>query len=246
MRIAIYIATIGLIFSSCGNIATKKPVENSITVSKEMSKDEIRQDSINKKEEMIVFGNIRFGMNEKEFEQSKNEFIKKCTVYLDENKKHSQFRIGDYWFRDITGEFYNEKLHSVTIEGYSESYTIRHEEYFDHNMRIDYNALKSVLQKKYGKPEKESDFYSLDILDVESLNRGNIHELENWHIGDKIIQMNIVKYSSKDNSFRLNLTVYQESMIKLAQEDEERKAKIIKENEEQKRQEIIKKGVDVL
>jgi len=213
MRIHIYIAIVALFSISCGNLGTKKPVENSITDSKVMSKEEIRLDSIKKQEELTVFGPIRFGMNKDEFEKSKSEFEEKC----------KDRKIGDYEFCNINGHFYNEKLYFIEIRGFPIGYKV-----YDNNMKIQYEALFNVLNNKYGYP-----IGNRGLPEWHTIFEGDSYVCTSWLIGDKRIRMVIEEY--KNDKYTLNLQVYQPSISEL-----------INKEVEVKKQNAIKKGVDVL
>lgn len=204
--------------SSCGNMATKKQIDANII----KTKDENRQDSIKKQEELIVFGSMRFGMNLLEFQNSKVDFIEKCKDYHDNDKKYYDLKIGDYTFRYIDGYFYKEKLYYVKISGKSIGYKV-----YDNNMKIEYDGLFNVLKNKYGNPTSDIGFPSWA-----SISDGERSGTADWFIGDKTI---IMSMECKDNSYMLNLIVHQPSISKL-----------IEEEEDVKKQNAIKKGVDVL
>lgn len=199
---------------SCGNMASKKPVEK--------TKDEIRLDSIKKQEEMIVLGSMRFGMNLLEFQNSKVDFIEKCKDYHDNNKEYYDLKIGDYTFRDIDGYFYKEKLYYVIIRGKSIGYKV-----YDNNMKIEYDGLFNILKNKYGYPTDNLGFPSWA-----SISDGERSGTSVWLMGDKTI---IMSMECKDNSYTLNLIIHQPSISQL-----------IGEEEDVKKQNAIKKGVDVL
>lgn len=218
MKKLLLFAIVGIIFSSCGNITTKKPVEINIV----KTKDEIRQDSIKKQEELIVFGSIRFGMSNPEFEKSKNEFMEKCKVYYGTCNGCYQRKIGDYEFLRIYGYFYKEKLYYVEISGMPIGYEV-----YDNNMKIEYDGLFNVLKNKYGNPTSDIGFPSWT-----SVSDGKPYGSVLWLLGDKTI---IMSMECKDNSYKLNLIIHQPSISEL-----------IEKEHEIKKQNAIKKGVDVL
>jgi len=199
-------------------MATKKPAEINII----KTKDEISRDSINKKEELIVFGSMRFGMSNAEFEKSKNEFMEKCKVYYGDCKGCYQRKIGDYEFLRIYGYFYKEKLYYVKISGKSIGYEV-----YDNNMKIEYDGLFNVLKNKYGYPTDNLGFPSWA-----SISDGERSGTTVWLMGDKTI---IMSMECKDNSYKLNLIIHQPSISEL-----------IEKEHEIKKQNAIKKGVDVL
>ena len=161
-------------------------------------------------------------MNNAEFEKSKNEFIEKSKVFYSDCKGCYQKKIGDYTFYRIDGYFYKEKLYYVEICGQPIGYKV-----YDNNMKIQYNALFNVLKIKYGNPTSDIGFPSWALI-----SDGESYGTALWLLGDKTI---IMSFDCKDNSYKLNLIIHQPSISKL-----------IKEENEGKKQDAVKRGVSVL
>ena len=202
---------LSIIFSSCNKNEKSKIIIQAKT------KEEIRQDSIRNQEELIVFGNIKFGMNLADFEISKKEFEEKC------RGEFGVKFIGDYQFYSIYGYFHDEKLYYVEIKGKPLSYKS-----YERFMPLQYEALISILKNKYGTPYPENRLPEWHLL-----SEGKQYYLAEWYnLGDKKINMFI---ECKELDYRLNIEIYKPSITE-----------IIHNEREAEKKNAIKKGVEVL
>lgn len=243
MKKSFLIILISLLILSCENSETakrkarEKAVQDSISFVQEKNKqiekaridslqkiEQARLDSIQKEEEIKVVGDIRFGMNKKEFEKYKKEFENKCKVlsWQSGNTKFYDNKIGDYEFNYLYGGYYKEKLYYVQIKGTPIKY-----EYYDKDMKSQVVALFSILNNKYGTPNQDYGLPSWTTI-----NKGDSYCCAYWSKGDKVIQMRV---ESEGIYYNLNLEMFQFSIS----------SQMKKEREEEEK-EAIKKGTEIL
>lgn len=219
---------VGIFGMSCQNFESskerqrKKTIQDSISIVQEINSqlEQARIDSIQKEEEMKVIGDINFGISNNEFEKLKNELKEECKVLSWEsgNSKFYDYKIGEFKFTDITGNFYEDKLYFVQIRGQHTTY-----QYYDETMKSQAVELYKVLKSKYGDPDGDygiPEWYSLKDLNSDCA--------AYWTKGDKVIQMRVENFRK---NYYLNLEIFQSSIsTKLSNERKERELKEEKES----------------
>jgi hypothetical protein len=236
LEICLLMIFIGLFVLSCENSENEKrrlrekTIQDSISLVQERNRqiEQARVDSIEREEEIKVVGDIRFGMKPNDFEVRKDELMENCKVLSLQlgDSKYYDYKIGEYKFTKIYGEFYEGKLYFVQFSGKYTEY-----KYYEETMKKQAVALYKVLSSKYGEPVQD---YGIPVW--YTLKDGDSYCAAYWKLGDKVVQMKIENFRS---NYFLNLEMFQSSISsKLEKEKMER--------ENKKEKEIIQKATDIL
>ena len=168
---------------------------------------------------------ILLDISEKEFNQKKNEFLKKCKLPKYEFYKNLtiiNYKIGEYGFNQLYGWFYKDSLYNISLNGP----IVEYDEY-DRAMPDQYSALNNLLKQKYGEPTT-----SYGLPKWTDLEKGYYRRCDIWEIGTKKIEIQI---SCEGVEYYLNLKVFKPEIEKRIEQEKERKEK-----------ESTEKGVDLL
>ena len=189
-----------------------------------------------KKEGTKAIGNINFFISEDEFKKQKEIFLKQLrdTVFITQNQSNGGYKsikckLGEYYIKDIKGDFFNDSLYSITIYG---------DGYSNHSypqlMPGQYKSLLSILTEKYGKPDENIELPyqpSTSII-------GDI--LAKWNLGFKNLNIFLgYSYESNGDNYHVNFYYY-------VPEIRDRKEKIEKELKEEQSNTVNKKAIESL
>jgi hypothetical protein len=204
MKNIILFLTLLFLFQSCGNKEKQRTTE--LREQKKKSRfdsleliNQFRIDSIAKIQEKIAVGNINFGI-------SKTKYIKEKKAFL----KTTNGKLGNFKF-SMRSDFYDNNRGLRHLRLYSETRDYNH--YKDY-MSGDFEALKDILNKKYGKPTEK---YIHDDLP---------HLI--WKIRNKNISLTII-----ESNYKYTILLYfkyqtQEERNKIEKGIKERKKESIK------------------
>ncbi len=117
----------------------------------------------------IAYGNIQFGMKEKEFDKLKSK-----------DAKFSQIIGSEVFFFNYEFDN-NSELYFLRITGLSKDAN-----YIETEIKEQTETLIDVLTKKYGQPEYLGGFPS-----ILSLRSGMINFMSSWEIGNKVIKVGV-------------------------------------------------------
>lgn len=198
-----------LLFTACNSSNDNFNSEN---------KDSIRLDSIKKskiiEDEKKVIGDIKFGIQEQEFNKQLAFFLKNSSVKNKKYKYIDEYSIGDFNFSNANGYFHEKKLYSFEIIGeliYWEDYDIKLIEQLD--------KLKSVLTSKYGIAEE-----NIGIIPRYRIEKGYLYLNYRWIIGTKTID---IRTTEQGLHYKILLQIYQPTVSeKIATEIENRDKEI--------------------
>lgn len=185
----------------------------------------IRKDNFIIADQNKVIGDIVFGISFEEYKKMKQQFMDK-TKNVDwvgsGGYKFYKQNIGDYKFNNIYGDFYNEKLYILDVEG-----DLIHYDKYDIEMPSQVKAIQLPYIEKYGEPN-----LNFDIPRWHTMDKGYTYLVSSWVIGTKKIELRI-KPSGSYN--RLIVRIFQPNVVEK-----------IKQEEEIKKDEEVKKAKDIL
>ena len=198
------------VFQSCGNKEKQRTIE--IQEQKEKSRldsialvNKLKKDSLVTLQEKIAIGNINFGIDRKEYKKEEAKFL-----------KTTNSKLGSFKFR-LKPDFHNDNRGLWHLYLFGET---RNHSYFNDFMLSDFKQLKTILTKKYGKPNEEYIYNNLPNL--------------KWIIGNKKINLTI-----SENNYEYTM------ILKFRYQTEQEKNKIEQEINKRKK-EAIEKAVENL
>ena len=149
----------------------------------------------------------------------------------------------------------NDSLYCIILEGDRKS-TIYNREYYNQEIRRDYNALNSMLKEKYSSPNVN---YGLPDLDNENPfswenftydlyerygSASHYCECTKWEIGKKRIEIILKSMPKKWNA--LTLIIYREDMATRVENKNKKLYDLEKQKSEMESKENIEKAVKAL
>ena len=153
------------------------------------------------KDQRKVIGDIEFGINKMSFTRSKNKFLKASHP----NEYKTQYSLGNYIFSTIEGEFNESKLYKVVISG---SYI--HYDAYNSELISQVEALKLILQKKYGEPTSGDGAPQWHKTD-----KHYSYLAYEWVVGLKSIQMRVC---NRGLYFTLDIHIFQPEVVSSIEE----------------------------
>ena len=205
-RFELFFVVTLVLLQSCGQSEARKreirvnAVRDSITTVRliENKKEQAKKDSIIHFEQGKVIGDILFGITKKEFDKKENYFRKKCEVidWVSGGYTSYKYKIGDYKFSQIWGDYYNEKLYFVQIIGDP----IHYEDYKS-RMKDQAVAIYQVFNNKYGVPNED-----IGIPEWHRTEKGYSYLVSNWIVGTKKIELRV---QNDGIYYHLNINIYQ-------------------------------------
>ncbi|NEW83452.1 MAG: hypothetical protein GZ094_13945 [Mariniphaga sp.] len=180
-----------ILFQNCDQSETKKreireiAVRDSFATIKqiESKKEQTRKDSIIHFEQGKVIGDIFFGIGQKEFDKKHDIFKEKCkaVIFASGDYKIYKYVIGDYKFSRIWGDYYNDKLYFVQIQG-----SQIHYENYKTEMKDQADAIYLVFKNKYGDANENKG-----IPEWHRTEKGYSYLVAYWIIGTKEIKLTV-------------------------------------------------------
>ncbi|WP_034058501.1 hypothetical protein [Lacinutrix jangbogonensis] len=138
--------------------------EDGSEIVKEFTKNESKIDSLIQSQQKIAVGNINFGITEKKYKKEEKIFLEK-----------TKGKLGYFKFR-MRPDFYDDErgLRHLRLYGETRDYN-----YFYKSGIDNYNSLRNIIIKKYGKPTNNSEYDNLPRTE--------------WIIGNKKINLSIIE-----------------------------------------------------
>lgn len=180
-------AILCLLLLSC-NLNTSNDFEN-----RDNSKvEELKKQKIDEDEKKVI-GDIKFGVNETEFNKQLDEFLKKSIVKNKAYKYINEYEIGEFKFRKAEGSFHQDRLYYFQITG-----ELIHWEDYSIKLLGQLEKIHEILKKKYGSPNE-----GLGPIDRYQIEKDHFYLNYNWNIGTKTIQVR-----TSENGLYYEITVY--------------------------------------
>lgn len=177
----------------------------------------IKRDSTIVIEEKIAFGDIKFGINEKQFAVEKDKYLKSTERKIWKDSDVTAHRIGDYAIWNVDGFFENDSLYMVEIRGNPIDWTD-----YAPKAQDQFNSIMEVLTTRYGSPHKRESFPNWTQIDD-----GYHFAVTSWVFGKKRIELRV---ANSRNDYQINIASFLPDVRQKIKERD--KANAIKQVEE--------------
>jgi len=204
------------------------------------------QDSIVKINEKVAIADINFGINHFNYNQKEKNFLKSC-----QHEEGGLYYLGEFYF-NMNGIFNsNDSLYCIILEGNRESIN----DYGKQQIKRDYDALYSILEKKYSSPKVNSGIPEMNdenqfswnyTYDLYKRYGNNSHycECTKWEIGKKKIEIILKFVPSK--WIAISLIIYREDMATRVENKNKELYDLENQKIDTKEKENIEKALKVL
>jgi len=179
MKRIVFVLMVLMVFVGCNHIPNSSNINSSIIeVDSVALKDSLFKVDLIKNEGVKAIGNIDFFISEKEFNQQKEIFLRPLihTISLGSVGSYtSGYKLGEYKFYHMNGNFFNDSLFNVHIIGDKISY-----DEYSTLMPKQYESLLSILTEKYGFPNEKKE-----LPDWSYMSNNSTLALAKWNLGFK-------------------------------------------------------------